>query len=180
MCAHTIFLFFVQLAHIHMSLVPIRIFDLMFDIKDTGFPMLLLQEISTLEILVDFHLRNWIFLVRNFDQHEISPKSRFRNLKLISALRHICRTYLYIFIKLYMMCTHQAHKKAVLRKNKKLRNFLQGVPVVRITYKMLRTFQEYFSNIKEPQRNKIVTYYKVLKILSKKKLWGGKICESKK
>ena len=108
MCAHTIFLFFVQLAHIHMSLVPIRIFDLMFDIKDTGFPMFLLQEISALEILVDFHLRNWIFLVRNFDQHEISPKSRFRNLKLISALRHIFRTYLYIFIKLYMMCTHQA------------------------------------------------------------------------
>ena len=62
----------------------------------------------TLEILVDFLLRKWIFLVRNFDQHEISPKSRFRNLKLISALRHIFRTYLYIFIKLYMMCTHQA------------------------------------------------------------------------
>ncbi len=106
--SHTIFLFFVQLAHIHMSLVPIRIFDLMFDIKDTGFPMFLLQEISALEILVDFHLRNWIFLVRNFDQHEISLRSRFRNLKLILALRHIFRTYLYIFIKLYMMCTHQA------------------------------------------------------------------------
>ena len=108
MCAHTIFLFFVQLAHIHMSLVPIRIFDLMFGIKDTGFPMFLLQEISALEILVDFHLRNWIFSVRNFDQHEISPKSRFRNLKLVSALWRIFRTYLYIFIKLYMMCTHQA------------------------------------------------------------------------
>ena len=108
MCAHTIFLFFVQLAHIHMSLVPIRIFDLMFDIKDTGFPMFLLQEISALEILVDFHLRNWIFLVRNFDQHEISLRSRFRNLKLISALWHIFRIYLCIFIKLYMMCTHQA------------------------------------------------------------------------
>ena len=108
MCAHTIFIFFVQLAHIHMSLVSIRFFVLMFGIKDTWFPMFVLQEISALEILVDFHLRNWIFLVRNFDQHEISPKSRFRNLKLISALRHIFRTYLYIFIKLYMMCTHQA------------------------------------------------------------------------
>ena len=102
------FSFFMQLAHIRMSLVPIRIFDLMFGIKDTGFPMFLFQEIYALEILVDFHLRNWIFLVRNFDQHEISPRSRFRKLKLIWAFWHIFRTYLYIFIKPYMMCTHQA------------------------------------------------------------------------
>ena len=61
MCVHTIF--FVRLEHIHMSVVPIRIFDLMFDIKDTGFPMFLLQEISALEILVDFHLRNWHFKI---------------------------------------------------------------------------------------------------------------------
>ena len=83
-CAY--YFFFVQLAHIHMSLVPIRIFDLVFDIKDTEFPMFLFQEISVLEILVDFHLRNWMFLVRNVDQHQISPRSRFRKLKLIWGL----------------------------------------------------------------------------------------------
>ena len=54
------------------------------------------------------------------------------------------------------------------------------MPVVRITCTMLKTFQEYLSNIKEPQKNKIVTYYKVLEILSKKTLGGSDFKPKKK